>query len=143
VGLDPDFDLSTALQPYATKLIAERYSPASLARRASSTGMEALELGAEAPRAIRALFDIIESGGIQVRLRAEELEPLVSRLERIGNRLVAGTIAAALITEVGRLTAGGAPKRRWERTMFGLRIGQIGALTGYLAVTARHWRPRE
>ena len=38
-----------------------------------------------------------DTTGIQVHVRAAELEPLIGRAERIGNRLVAGMMSAALI----------------------------------------------
>jgi ubiquinone biosynthesis protein len=143
VRLDPSFELSAVLQPYATALVAERYSPAALARRATTAGLEALALSADAPQAVRNLFDLLGSDGVQVHLRADELEPLVSRLERIGNRLVAGTIAAALIGGIGTLTAGRTPARRWDRPLLAFGVGAVGALSGYLAITARHGRSED
>jgi ubiquinone biosynthesis protein len=143
VRLDPGFELTTLLEPYAASLVLDRYSPQAIARRAGRAGMEALELGADAPRVVRALFDLIESGGLQLHVKAQELEPLVARLERIGNRLVAGTIAAALIGGIGTLTAGGPPKRQWDRSLLGFGVGAVGVLGGYLALTARRGRSED
>jgi hypothetical protein len=44
------------------------------------------ELVDEFPGQLRRLLDAVEAGGIEVHLRAAELEPLVTRLERVANR---------------------------------------------------------
>jgi ubiquinone biosynthesis protein len=60
-------------------------------------------------------------------------------MERVGNRVVAGMIAAALIGGVGRLTAASTRASRSLRApLLDSGLGMIGVLGAYLAVTARH-----
>ena len=88
-----------------------------------------------------------ERAGIRV---PEQLVPLATttgwnfRAERIGNRLVAGMISAALISGIGGIVTSERRFRKWEDTLLGTGIGVIGALGGYLAYTAarRRRRPR-
>lgn len=89
------------------------------------------------PGAVRRLLEHADEGGIQVHLRAAELEPLVGRAERIGNRLVAGMISAALITGVGGIVSSERKWRSWEGVMLGTGLGVLGSLGGYLAWTSR------
>jgi ubiquinone biosynthesis protein len=80
----------------------------------------------------------LEGGGLDVHLRADEIEPLVLRAERLGNRVVAGVIAAAFIEGLAELMAVDPERwRSWERPMFTFGIGAVGALGGYLAWTGR------
>jgi ubiquinone biosynthesis protein len=138
VRLDPRFSLGTALEPYARKLAEERFSPTQIAKRAAKASLAAAELTMELPDKLRRIFDLIDTNGIEVHLRAAELDPLVSRVEKIGNRLVAGMIASAFIRGVGELASHGPGRRRsWVAPLFRVGFGAASALSAYLAWTAR------
>jgi ubiquinone biosynthesis protein len=97
------------------------------------------------PGTLRRLLEHADGGGVQVHLRAAELEPLMGRAERIGNRLVAGMLSAAFITGVGSLVSSERKYRSWEGVMLGTGLGVLGSLGAYLAWTARRGgrrRPR-
>ena len=128
-ALDPDFDLADVLGPYARRLVARQLSPAALARRVGEASLEIAQLAEELPDQIRRFFSVLESG-LDVHLRPAEIEALAARTERVGNRIVAATIAAALIEAL----ADSGRKRAWERPMLG---GAVGALAGYLVWSGR------
>lgn len=138
VYLDPGFNLSEVLAPYAKKLIISRFSPQALARRIAAAGADAAELAVDLPDVLRRVVDTLATGGLEVHLRAAELGPLVGRMERIGNRLVAGMIAAALIGGVGALTTGDRERwGGWEKPLMRAGLGAGGALGAYLIWTSR------
>ena len=135
VRLDPEFRLGEALEPYAQRLARERLSATVLAKRLARASADLGEVALEMPGVLRRVLDNADADGIQVHLRAAELEPLMGRAERIGNRLVAGMISAALITGVGGLVRSERKWRSWEGSMLGTGLGVIGALGAYLAWT--------
>ncbi|WP_253202062.1 AarF/ABC1/UbiB kinase family protein [Subtercola sp. PAMC28395] len=142
VTLDPAFTLSEALRPYTQKLLAEKYSLKAVVKNLGKAGLSVAELGAELPDRLRSLLDVVDTTGFEVHLRAQELEPLVGRAEVIGNRLVAGVIAAALIRGVGEFAATDRQRwQAWERPLMGAGVGLAGILSGYLLWTARRKRP--
>lgn len=138
--LDPDFRLGEALEPYAERLTRERLRASAVATRLLKASVDAGELALDLPSIIRRLADVADTTGVQVHLRAAELEPLIGRAERIGNRLVAGMIGAALISGIGGLVAGERRWRSWEVTMVGAGLATISALGAYLAWTGRRRR---
>lgn len=140
--LDPDFRLGEALEPYAERLAWERLQLSAIAKRLVTASLDAGELALDLPGIIRRLVDAADTTGIQVHLRAAELEPLVGRAERIGNRLVAGMIGAALISGIGGLVSSDRRWGSWRGTMVGTGLGAIGALGAYLTWTARRRRLR-
>jgi ubiquinone biosynthesis protein len=140
--LDPDFRLGEALEPYAERLAWERLRASALAKRLARASIDVGELALDLPSIVRRLVDAADTTGIQVHLRAAELEPLVERAERIGNRLVAGMIGAALISGIGGLVSSDRRWGSWRGTMVGTGLGAIGALGTYLTWTARHRRLR-
>jgi ubiquinone biosynthesis protein len=138
VRLDPDFSLGESLRPYAAKMARDRLSPRAFAKRLSRAGLEVAELGVELPERLRKLFDLLDTNGVEVHLRAAELDPLVGRVEKIGNRLVAGVIVAAFIRGIGELTAGDKTRwRSWNGPLLGAGVGVAGLLSAYLAWTTR------
>ena len=138
--LDPTLDLAAELRPYAVRLAAERYSLSRVAARARRAGLDAAALGLELPERLRQLLDRVDGDGLDLHLRADELDPLVGRMERVGSRLVAGMITAALVTGIGELTAGGRPRDRRAGRLVDVGLGALGALGAYLAWTARRGR---
>jgi ubiquinone biosynthesis protein len=138
VSLDPEFQLGAVLAPYARRLASDRYSPARLLRRLSRSGLDLVELASELPDDLRRLRAMMDAGGPEVHLRASELDPLVARLERTGERLVVAMIAAAFIGGVGDLVAVNPQRwRSWHMPLAGAGLGAVGTLASYLAWTAR------
>ncbi|MCH6468772.1 ABC1 kinase family protein [Sinomonas terrae] len=141
--LDPSFRLSQALQPYVVDLFIERHSPQAILEGLKDAGLGAMDLVEDLPHLVDGLVRIVDSGGFEVRLRAAELEPLLIRAEKIGDRVVAGVITAAFIRGVGELVS--IDRERWTgwRAPF-MRTGltALGGLGGYLAWSAAKRRRR-
>jgi ubiquinone biosynthesis protein len=96
--VDPGFDLTEALFPFARRLIEERLGARQVATRVRDATLSAAELGLDLPAYARSLMERVEDGGVDVTIRAGELDPLVERLERTGDRMVAALVVAAMIT---------------------------------------------
>lgn len=135
--LDPDFSLGEVLKPYAKRLALERFAPRNVAAVLSQLGLTAADLGTGLPEKLERLVARMEDG-VEVHLRAAELEPLISRAEAIGNRLVAGMIAAAFIRGIGELTTADRDRLKiWLNPLMAGGVGAVGVLGTYLALTAR------
>lgn len=137
VQLDPDFDLIGVLTPYARRLMKERLSPAAIAKRVARASAAGSALLLELPARLRRIVETVDRSGFEVHIRAGELRPIVERTERIGNRLVVGMIAAALINAIGGVIT---TERRWhsrQGTVLTAAITMLGTLTSYLVWTGR------
>jgi ubiquinone biosynthesis protein len=133
--LDPTFQMTTVLAPYARRLLLRHYSPVLWARRFSQAGLEAADLGADLPRHLRRLLGNLERGDLQLTVRPTDMEPLLRRAERLVNRLVLGILAAAFVNGLAVLlsTYHLAGWERWSGAFFALGF-TIAALLGvYLA----------
>jgi ubiquinone biosynthesis protein len=135
--LDPDFSMIALFQPYAQQILERRLDPRHVARRAARAGADAAWLGVEGPAMLRRLLKQIASDGMRVQVPVTELEPLVGRAERLGNRMVAGMLAAAVLQGMVPLVQGMPRLRRWTAPMLALGVVAGGALSGYLAVSSR------
>jgi ubiquinone biosynthesis protein len=97
VRLDPSFQLTSVLAPYAQQLLLRQYSPLVWARRFGESSLDALQLGADLPPMLRRLMGELERGGLKVSMSPSSFEPLVRRFERLANRLILGILAAAFV----------------------------------------------
>lgn len=104
-ALDPGFRFEQALTPYVHRYLAALLSPAGLARRAEELGLEIGQVAAELPGQLHRLLEVLGSGQFDFHLRTDELEPLVHRIERLGNRVVLSILGAAVIEGLGELAA--------------------------------------
>lgn len=137
--LDPDFQLGAVLRPYAEELVAERVSPLALAKRLRLAGVEAAQMSVELPdqlrRLVSALDRDLDRDRSQVSIRIEELEPLIGRMEQVGNRMVAGVITAALLQGLAQVAAAKPPGRWTSAAVYAAGAGATGTLGAYLGWT--------
>jgi ubiquinone biosynthesis protein len=102
--VDPEFRFADALAPYARRHLLAGLTPAEVARRLEQFGVDLTELAAELPRRLNRISEGIETGGLEVHVRTDELDALLARIERLGNRVAASVLAATSIWAVVQLT---------------------------------------
>lgn len=101
--LDPDFDAFAVSQPYVRRFLWQTVSPRTWGRRLLKSGGDWGELLADLPRRVPRLIDQLEEGDLQFTLRLREIEPLLDRLDRMGNRLAISVLLAAFIVSLALL----------------------------------------
>jgi ubiquinone biosynthesis protein len=75
---------------------------------------------------------------VDIHVRTADLEPLVARLERLGNRIALSVLAAAAINSAAELSAAGRIRPSLVRKPgVAARTAAVAALGGYAA-----WRRR-
>ncbi|MFI7481859.1 ABC1 kinase family protein [Kocuria sp. M1R5S2] len=135
-GLDPEFDLVSVLTPYAERFVLHRLSPEVLAKRLRDILQDAVQMGVEAPEYLRRLIVVLERGGFDVHLRADEFEPLLHRGEKIGQRVVAGAVIAASINGMAHIIASDPDRwRRYHTPLLAGGVTTVGTLAGYIALS--------
>ena len=130
--LDPEFEIGDVLAPYARRSLLAELSPAALERRLEQLGVDAAELAVDFPGQIHRLLDVLGDGGFDLHLRAGELEPLLARTERLGNRIAASVLVGAVIDGLAELAAAGELRRTgWRRAWRALPV--LTAAMAYVA----------
>ncbi|WP_131103845.1 ABC1 kinase family protein [Ornithinimicrobium sufpigmenti] len=132
--LDPEFQLSTVVAPYAECLALRRHSADALVERIIQVTRDLLDAGAQTPRSLRGLAEVLERGGFDVHLRTADLHQVIREADRIGNRVIAGVIAAALIDGVGHIVAASTGRGKpLQGPLVVAGAGALGVLGAYLA----------
>jgi ubiquinone biosynthesis protein len=109
--LDPAFRFAEALAPYARRHLLSGMTPDGVMRRLEEFGVDLAELASELPSRLGRISEAIETGGLEVHVRTEEMDALLARAERLGNRVAASILAAALIDALAQI----ATRRRRRR----------------------------
>ena len=76
--LDPTFNLTTVIAPYARRLMMRQYSPAVLARQLGRAGQEAAQLWVELPLQLRRIIGDIQRGSVEVACAPRASSPCCS-----------------------------------------------------------------
>jgi ubiquinone biosynthesis protein len=109
--LDPEFRFAEALAPYARRRLVSGITSADMIRRLEQLGVDLAELATELPPRLNRLSEAIETGGLEVQLRPDDMNALLARADRLGNRVAASVLLAAAISGGVRL----ATRRRRHR----------------------------
>ncbi len=124
--LDPDLDLLELVKPRIKRALMERLSPQRISRGAMIWGWQLFSLARHAPAQLHDFLRGLRSGEWKLHIQHENLERLVSELDRSGNRLAFSIVIAGII--IGSSALFGAAT---DMTLFGFRVQYFG-LIGYL-----------
>ncbi len=140
--LDPTFRLTTVLVPYAQRLLLRQYSPRFWTKRLGQAGMDAAWFGTELPQQLRRLLGELERGTLTMNMRPTDVESVVRRFERLGNRIIVGIVLAAFIIGLEMLMASYHPLGWNQWAFFVIGFAFAGALGVYLAWSMLHAKRR-
>ena len=94
------------------------------------------------PGQLDRILELAASGGFEVHLRTAELEPLVSRAERLANRIAAAVLAAAVIDALVELSATRTRPHSRRRLRLSPAVAGLGAFAGDVARRRRRAQVR-
>jgi ubiquinone biosynthesis protein len=95
--VDPEFRFAEALAPYARRHLVSGMTSAEVIRRLEEFGVDLAELAADLPRRVNRISEAIETGGLEVHVRTDEMDTLLAGIERLGNRVSGSLLAATSI----------------------------------------------
>ncbi|HTU87258.1 MAG TPA: AarF/ABC1/UbiB kinase family protein [Solirubrobacteraceae bacterium] len=113
--LDPQFRFAEALAPYARPQILGHVSAAGARHRLEDAALDLEELATEVPGELRRLLAVLSSGDFELHVRAVELERLIARGERVGDRIAWSVVAAAALNGLAAVAISTRALRRKRR----------------------------
>jgi len=141
--LNPDLNFVLIGQPYAEKLIGEKYSPAylvDLLKKLATASIDFLEVF---PSDFRLLWYRLKRGQINIPLQhkidPQGFEPLRKTLDSIANRLANAILAAAVLVCSSILILSGLPPKLWNIPVIGL-VGLIWGAYMSLRLALSTWK---
>lgn len=101
--LDPDFDVLAASKPYAQRFARQRWMPESWGPSLLRSATDWAELMALFPRQASHILDRMERGDFEMYMSLRGMERVVTKLDRIANRLAISILVAAFIVSLALL----------------------------------------
>ncbi|MBI3743627.1 MAG: AarF/ABC1/UbiB kinase family protein [Chloroflexi bacterium] len=132
--LDPTFNLTQRIRPYAGDYLYGKKSFKRNAKKFAQAGLDALGLATELPIRLRRILMDVERGGLGINVRHAGLEEAVQRVDKAVNRLVLGVLTAALLVGLAVvLSVADLPgKSTWLSAFFGVGLTTVLGLLAYL-----------
>lgn len=133
--LNPELNFIALGEPYASKLITDKYRPAHLMEVMKKLGIESLDFLETFPYEFRDLWDRLRKGRVDIPLQhkidPKGFEPLRKTLDSVVNRLAHAILAAALLICASILILSGLPPKIGGIPLIGLIALVAG---GYISV---------
>lgn len=95
--LYPEFNLFEFAGPYLRRFWQAEHTPESIFPRLTAAAADSLELGLDMPRRALRILAMIEQGKLEVSLNQREMDDMVSKLQKMTNRMTLGMILSAVI----------------------------------------------
>ncbi|RAP44681.1 MAG: hypothetical protein BZ135_07750 [Methanosphaera sp. rholeuAM6] len=95
--LDPSFNTTEIVRPYAMRMLADTVKPKRLASKTAANLMDAQHLAKKLPESLLNFFNVVEDGHLNISLDSSEIEHLNMVVSRIVNEIVIAIITAALL----------------------------------------------
>ncbi|GAB3736467.1 ubiquinone biosynthesis regulatory protein kinase UbiB [Luteimonas pelagia] len=135
--LDPRLDIWAVARPVLEKILAERYSPARLAREFRKQLPEIMTRAPEMPRLLHAWLSQQVEGRQELGLRSRELADIARSLRRMQRRAVGAILGAGLLVSAAVLFAMEAGGPAWFGVPAAAWVAGLGGAWALIAAWPR------
>jgi ubiquinone biosynthesis protein len=126
--LDPEFNAADQAAPFIRRIHMERLQPKRLASDIYNSGKELLNLINDIPGEVREILKQARKGRVKIEFEHRGLEPMMSTLDRISNRLAFAIVLASLVVGSSLIVLSNIPPKWHDIPVIGL----IGFLLAFL-----------
>lgn len=103
LGLDPDFDMFAATQPYLGRLFRQILMPSSWAPSILRVLTDWNDFIGNFPRQTTNVLGQLERGDFGIGVEVPQLDETVDRIDRVANRIIYGVLVAAFLVSLALL----------------------------------------
>jgi ubiquinone biosynthesis protein len=136
--LEPDFNVVLVIQPYAEKLVRERYSPGQLAGEAMDVADQARHLLRTLPHRTEVLLDMAERGELRFGMDIQRFGDLGRRLSEAANRLAFALVVSALLVSSSVILSVGSGGGHWRVPLLNWNL-PLGSMVFFAAGFFGFW----
>ncbi|WP_443257454.1 ABC1 kinase family protein [Virgibacillus sp. L01] len=129
--LDPEFSLMRSAEPFAQKLMWQRYRPREIIRNSLEEIGEDIGIISELPSDLKEVMDVIKKGKIGLDINVKRGDQIMRRVDKISNRLSFSVLMLAFSILMGSLIIGLAIVGQ-DTIIWNLPIIEIGAVIAAL-----------
>ncbi|HWR57691.1 MAG TPA: AarF/ABC1/UbiB kinase family protein [Thermodesulfovibrionales bacterium] len=130
--LDPNLDFIAAAEPYASRIVKDRYNPSKIYEKMVRNAMEFGNFFAVFPKQMKRIVQKILRDDIHIKLSHSGLDRFITDMDRSSNRITFGLIISAILVSSAIMHSTGAGPK-----VFGLSV--LGILSFGMAFLMGIW----
>ncbi|MDY6973622.1 MAG: AarF/ABC1/UbiB kinase family protein [Thermodesulfobacteriota bacterium] len=130
-ALDPELNIIRQAAPFVRRVQLERLNPGRIAGNIIDSGSELMHLLQDIPGEIRKILRQAREGRVKIEFEHRGLDPVLSTLDRISNRIAFAIVLASLVIGSSLVVLSGIPPRWHEIPVIGLAGFLIAAIMGF------------
>jgi ubiquinone biosynthesis protein len=140
--LDPGFNAARQATPFMRRIHMERMHPKRIALEMIDAGKEIFKLVKDVPGEVREILKQARKGRVKIEFEHRGLEPMMSTLDRISNRLAFAIVLASLVVGSSLIVLSNIPPKWHDIPVIGLIGFLVAFLMGFwlLWTIVRHGR---
>lgn len=129
-GLDPEFDFIAAAEPYASKLIGEKFSPSRLYEKAKNNLEEITNFAVLFPRQMKQIIRKIIKDDIHLKLTHTGFDKFIKDMDKSSNRIAFSLVVSSILLSSAIMHAAGVGPKIFEISILGLSAFFFALLLG-------------
>jgi ubiquinone biosynthesis protein len=137
--LDPNFEMLSYISPFVRKFVLEKFHPKKLGAQAFDTTLAYGKMVQEIPGNVKLLGQFLKRGKLNFVVDQENLSDILSKADKITNRISFSLIITGLIVGSSLVVQSGLPPTVWGVPLFGM-LGFVGAGLMGFALLISIWR---
>jgi ubiquinone biosynthesis protein len=118
--LDPGFDFIAAAEPYAEKIVKNRYSPSKIVEKAGRNVMELGDFLFLFPKQVKMIVRKFLRDDIHLKMTHIGLDRFITEMDRSSNRVTFGLIIAAMLLSSAIMQSSGVGSRIFGMSVLGI-----------------------
>ena len=118
--LDPGFDFVAAAEPYAEKIVKNKYSPSKIVEKAGKNVMELGDFIFLFPKQIKMIIRKFLRDDIHLKMTHIGLDRFITEVDRSSNRITFGLIIAAMLLSSAIMQSSGVGSRIFGMSVLGI-----------------------
>jgi ubiquinone biosynthesis protein len=133
-SLDPEFNFSSAIEPYMNELAEKEFAPGQLLERARHSARAAAEGIAELPVNMNSVLKRLSTGSLRFEIAEEDLQRAQHITDRASDRVLVGLITAALVVGSSLVIFGSRMNISGPFLFFAYLVYAVAVIIGFIAL---------
>lgn len=130
--LDPEMSILKVAEPFGRRLLLERLYPKNIAGSAWQQMIEAVDFFSDFPKSIKDIANLLKRGKLRQEILFPETDEVLTKLNRIGNRISFSVALLAFCILLSSLILGSAIVKKTSYILLNIPIIEIGFGVGIL-----------
>jgi ubiquinone biosynthesis protein len=130
-NLDPDFDITTKVKSFITRIQRQRLDPRRLSEEIAGSAGDYMTLLQTVPGELQEILRKLRQGRVKMEFEHRGLESLLTTLDQISNRIAFAIVLASMVVGSSLIVLAGTPPKWSGISVIGLGGFVVSGIMGF------------